>query len=753
MNFIKNITQETLIICNEYIKEDILKINKLLPIKIINLQTFKEEYFFSYDEETILYIIEKYNVKYEIAKEYLLNLYYIEDCLYNCDKLDFLVSLKKELDDKKLLKYNSEFKEYLEKVNIIVYGIKIDKFLNRILNKYNYKEINIEQKDYKHIVYEFNSSEEEIRYVAEEISLLIDKGIQPCKIKLMNVTDGYTNYIERIFSLYNLIPGIKHKRKLSSYPLVKEFISKYKDNSLEEVLRDLDNTDSIFGELIKVINQNIKYNSKDLIVYKLEHSYILSEEYTNEIELVDYLEYQPKADEYYFMIGFNESIIPNYYMDTEFLTDNIKKIIDIETTKELNKELKNRIINIINNIKNLTITYKLKDNKSCYYPSSLITNYCTEKKEVNYNVTYSEKYNKISLAKEYDSYIKFGKKSPLLVQLNNNYKILYNSFSNKYQKIDRIMNKLTLSYSKMQTYNKCAFRYYLSDILKIDIFEENFSTVIGNMVHFIMEKCLSNNDYDVDKYANKFLEGKKLSKKELFFLEKYKKEIHYLLNQIILEKEYLMLDKAMYEKRIDIDYGNNIHFVGVIDKILYYEDVNNTYIALVDYKTGNDEISLKYFNYGINIQLPIYLYLSSYLLFKNPIYTGFYLQKFNISEKDYRLLGYSNSDKDILSYFDNCYNNSKIIKGLKTLKDGSFSKSSKVLSNKEIDNIKEKVEVLIKETIDKIVDNDFDINPKIDNGKNISCEYCKFNDICFKRKEDEISIKVEEFGGDEDGLY
>ena len=62
----------------------------------------------------------------------------------------------------------------------------------------------------------------------------------------------------------------------------------------------------------------------------------------------------------------------------------------------------------------------------------------------------------------------------------------------------------------------------------------------------------------------------------------------------------------MYEKKINIDYGNNVIFTGIIDKILYKEDGNNTYVSLIDYKTGNDDISLKYLNYGLNIQLPIY---------------------------------------------------------------------------------------------------------------------------------------------------
>lgn len=749
MDFINNIKEETLIICNKYIKEDILKINKLLPIKLINLNEFKEKYFFSYDESAILFIIDKYKIKYEIAKEYLTNLYYIEDKIYNNDKLDFLVSLKNELDNNKLLKYNKEFKEYLKRTKIIIYGIKIDKFLKRILNNYNYEEIKITYNNYKHTVYEFSTMEEEIKYIAEQIATLIDNGISPTKIKLMNVDKSYNNTIERIFSLYNLLPGIKHKRILSSYPLTKHFISLYQNMSLEKSLEKLDNNNPIYNEIIKIINKYVKYNNKELIIYMLEHSYISSNNHNNEIEVVDYLDYLPKDDEYYFMISFNETIIPKYYMDTDYLTDNIKNILDIETTKELNKELKNTITNNILNIKNLTITYKLKDYKSNYYPSSLINKFKVEKKEIDNSITYSETYNKITLAKEYDNYIKYGNKSDLLNILNSNYEISYNTFSNKYNKIDRVMDKLNLSYSKMQTYNKCAFRYYLSDILKLDIFEENFSTVIGSMVHYVMEKCLSNNNFDINKYVSTFLEGKILTKKELFFLEKYKKEIQQLLNQVLLEKEYTQLNDAMYEKRIDIDYGNNIHFIGIIDKILYYTDDINTYIALIDYKTGNEDISLKYLKYGINIQLPIYLYLSSQLSFNNPKYTGFYLQKFNIVEKDYRLVGYSNSDKEILSYLDNNYDNSKIIKGLKILKDGSFSKNSKVLTDEEINKIKDSVVELIKDIIKKIKDNSFEINPKVDNDKNISCEYCKFNDICFKRKEDEVSITASEFGGDE----
>ena len=93
---------------------------------------------------------------------------------------------------------------------------------------------------------------------------------------------------------------------------------------------------------------------------------------------------------------------------------------------------------------------------------------------------------------------------------------------------------------------------------------------------------------------------------EMFFLEKYKLCIKDLLEQVMLEKEYSSFEHAMYEKKIEINYEDNVKFVGIIDKILYKEENDKTYVALVDYKTGNDDISLKYLNYGLNIQLPIY---------------------------------------------------------------------------------------------------------------------------------------------------
>ena len=368
-----------------------------------------------------------------------------------------------------------------------------------------------------------------------------------------------------------------------------------------------------------------------------------------------------------------------------------------------------------------------------------------------YNDSYSEIYNKIKLMRGYDKYLRYGVKNEDFDVLNNNFKIEYQSYSNKYSGISRIQDGLTLSYTDMKLYNQCAFRYYLSKILRLDVYEENFSAVIGSAVHYAMQNCLSNNDMDTDKYIYEYLKDMKLSKKEKFFLDKYRVVVKELLEHVISEKEYSSFNEAMYEKKIQVDFGNNVIFKGFIDKILYYNDGNKTYYALIDYKTGNDQIDLKYLDYGINMQLPIYLYLSKRLEFINPVCVGFYLQKINIKDRDYRLVGYSNSDKDILSIIDNNYDNSKVIKGMKTLKDGSFSRYSKVLSDDELADIEKKTEGKINDVIKKIRDNEFTINPKVIDKIEVGCEYCKFRDICNMTNKDKVIITTEKESGDDNG--
>ena len=155
---------------------------------------------------------------------------------------------------------------------------------------------------------------------------------------------------------------------------------------------------------------------------------------------------------------------------------------------------------------------------------------------------------------------------------------------------------------------------------------------------------------------------------------------------------------------------------------------------------------------GFNLQLPVYLYLAKNSKLKNIEVLGFYLQPLlskNIKKdknKSYldqrinslKLVGFTN-DKDI-ELMDKTYQDSNIISGLKTNKDGSIA-ANKSLSKDKIDKIIKYTETKINETTDNIINNKFDINPKIIKKENKSCELCRYKDICFKTDNDIVKLE------------
>ena len=138
-SFLDEINKETLIICNDDSRIKILMRNKLVNVKVMNMEQFISKYCFDYDESTVMFVMDRYNVKYEIALVYIKNLYYIEDKVYDIKKLDFLVELKRVLDENWMLKYNLKFREYLNDIDVIVYGIRLGKYEKNVLKNVDYK--------------------------------------------------------------------------------------------------------------------------------------------------------------------------------------------------------------------------------------------------------------------------------------------------------------------------------------------------------------------------------------------------------------------------------------------------------------------------------------------------------------------------------------------------------------------------------------------------------------------------------------
>lgn len=757
--------KEYVLITPNKIKNKIIEIVRIkyynYNIKFMSLEDFIKKYIFDYNNKTIYYLMKEYDINLSSALVYINNLYYISDKLDN-NKMNILKEMKEYLDNNKLLIYNDRFREYIKDKEIYIYGYDyLDKYTLSILKDLNYKVIDYKYRDNNiYDVYEFDYIDDEVIFVIDRIYELLRKNIDINKIKLI-ISNEYKEVIYRLFKIYNLPISLK-KRSIYSKKVVKDVLS-----NLDNIGNNLDiiKDDDIKDKVVKVLNNysfiNDKEEVRELIVNDLKNTYL--DEGSSGIKISNINDYF-EDDDYVFLLGFNKENIPILYKDNEYFSDKEKEILGYDTSNELNINKKIEVIKKIKNINNLIITYKLRDNNNSYTMSDLLIDVNIIK---DYKISYnnSDMANKIILANKLDNLVKYNVKEDDLDLLYSNYNIPYMKYDNKYHNIDKnklykyLDNKLLLSYTAINNYEKCKFKYYISNILKINIINNDFNIIIGNVAHYILSH-IDDKDFDIDNSYNNYLKSiRPLTNRELFILSNVKDELSTIIKVIREQYQYMSLDQSMKEKEIYVNKDKNIKvtFKGVIDKVLYKEEDNKTYLVVIDYKTGSsDAIDLKNMEYGLNLQLPIYLYLSSKMELKNIKVVGFYLQKlFNMPSingtndydeeraKTLKLEGYSINEENILSKFDNNYSNSNIIKSMKVTPKG-FSSNSKVLSEEEINTMIDNTDKIIDTAIKDILEGDFSINPKVINGKSISCDRCEYKEICYQRENDIVYINREE---------
>ncbi len=758
-----------IVILNDYAKKSFIKkINKLINVKVITLSELKRKYYFDYDNKAIYFVSNKYNCIPEIAKIYIENTYFIGDI--NTKKVNFLKEVKEELDTNNLLTYNNLFKEFLKGKDIVLYNLKyVDNFYKKIfkeLERYsNITSSNDEDNESIKELYKANNSEEEVAFICSKITKLIKSGVNINDIKLANVKSDYEFIIRKTFKLFNIPINLPSFETIKSTSLVIKFKELYNsDISITiEKLKEFINTkeeNDIFKSLISIVNNYLWVNDfelvKDMVFNEIDNIKTPREKLKNTVEVIEFKKELISDDDYVFLIGFNEGVIPVNYKDEDYLSDDEKSKLGLSTSFELNENAMNEVKDSIKNIKHLIVTYPSHNLSSEIYISSSYEKDLFEEKELNISFNESNAYNKLKLVSEKDENSKFGTVTDDLLKLSSHYKDMkYSSFDNKYKLIDKskiknfFNNGLTLSYTSMNDYYMCSFRYYLDYILKINKYEDTFEAIVGTIFHKILSMCFEN-DIDIIRTYESEIEKSnyEFNESEKFFLSILKDELVLVIETIKNQLSYTQLTESMYEKEIVIDVDKDLHirFKGFVDKILYNKFNGKTVVAIIDYKTGNPNLNINNSIYGLEMQLPVYIYLIKNEI-KDVKIGGFYLQKIlnNITDKEKRLdslklQGYTNSDLDIIDKVDSSFNDSKVIKSLRTSSKGFYA-YSKIINDEEIDILNKVVETKIKEASIDILDSKFDINPKEMNNEVIGCKFCKYKDICFMKPKDTVTLK------------
>ena len=139
----------------------------------------------------------------------------------------------------------------------------------------------------------------------------------------------------------------------------------------------------------------------------------------------------------------------------------------------------------------------------------------------------------------------------------------------------------------------------MSKILKIYDDKNSSSLEVGNIVHNVLCRVLKDNVKDYEKVIDEEIEKvlPDYSNKIDFYKNKWKKEIITFIDIILKQNKNTEFENTYLEELFEIPFKKDMLMilVGKIDKVMTYKKDNDTYVLIVDYKTGTIDTDFTFY--------------------------------------------------------------------------------------------------------------------------------------------------------------
>jgi len=341
---------------------------------------------------------------------------------------------------------------------------------------------------------------------------------------------------------------------------------------------------------------------------------------------------------------------------------------------------------------------------------------------------------------------------------------------------------LQTSISKLESYKRCPFSYYLKYGLKLsdrtELKLEKMDTgtlmhdIIDDFFELLKEKNISVKELEddkIEKIIEEILNNKLQLKQNYIFssIPKYVvltkrlknvviRAVKYIINTLrysdfkVLGTEIEFGENKQYEPiQINLENGKKVEIIGKIDRIDIAENKDGKYIRIIDYKSSVKSIDLNEVVAGIQIQLLTYLDavskkenadLAGVLYFNliEPVIKAKnkYLTEEELEEEirsNFKMNGLILGNVEVVKMMDNnlTSGNSNIIPAYID-KDGSVSKNKPSIVEKEdFLVLQNKVEKVIKQISEEIMSGEIAQKPiYLHKNKRTACEFCSYKAIC-----------------------
>ena len=707
----------------------------LYDVKFMPMSDLTKDFLGYYDEEALEVIKTTFDITYDGAEEFL-NSFLISDSAY------------KELV-KEYYHYNSSKIEYYKDKNLMIFiGFNFNNLISKTLSKIENKGIKIEYlqanslnpDELNHRFIEYPNILLEVEGLADNISELLDKGINPNNIYVEICDKKYINYIDDIFPFYNIEFSYDEIIPLSSLEDTNKIIKFFKEQTnlltIDSFKKfyELYEIDPKNKEAIENIFKGHHRIKEEFFEYLLNKVYIRSEKYKNCIKIGTFNDKLFKEDEYLFILGANQGSFPSPYKESGLLTDETLLSLGLRSEKQINTFRESFLFKRFSAIKNVTISYKLKDDTKEYIKASIIDRlrHSKEIEKSKYsNDRYSMKRDIVKYFKSLDIKEKYGIENDdykNFYMLGEEKKNIRNSFSNEVifdneNRIKEYLKKtLTMSSSSLSNYISCPFKYFASNILNLDSFDTSYDSYLGGFFHKVIEKYLDKefdeSDMDIlyEDYRDENKDkGFELSIIEQYFFKKFYENIPDIVKTIQEYYKSLNVKKTYKEKKLLVKEKHDDYIIykkGFSDLILE-DDTNN--VLIFDYKTGQAPA----FNTekGEGLQLLIYFNLYNKLnKLDKKLFGIFYIcidKKAKIDDKKVSIKSRFLDYEELINKIDP----SRFI-----------TVNRNAVLKEEMDKMLDMTEKYLDESITQILSNNFKVNPK----DKKSCNYCKFKDICYR---------------------
>ena len=355
------------------------------------------------------------------------------------------------------------------------------------------------------------------------------------------------------------------------------------------------------------------------------------------------------------------------------------------------------------------------------------------------------------------------------------------------EKIKRLYSndngRLMFSVSRIEKYAECPFSYYVKYGLKAkDRKVYEFSAPdLGSFMHDILdqftnkvknenikwsdltkERCKEIVNILVDtKLKNEQNSILNSNKKYQYFSERFKRTITKAVTVIseqmrsgefeIFKNEFDFGDfKDSEPIKLQLPSNEEVYLHGRVDRIDKIELDGETYIRIVDYKSGSKKFDLNELYYGLQIQLLVYLDAilknsesilktqcmpGAILYFKidNPIIKS----KKALGEEEIReeilkklkMNGLLLKDAELVRAMDNNMETYSLIIPAAFKKDGDFTSNSSVVTLEQFNILRDYVNEKMIEICEEMLSGEIKIEPCKSSSTNY-CDYCDYSSIC-----------------------